>query len=79
MAGNTDVAELRDLTESDLVMRLTEAKQELFNLRFQHVTGQLDNTAKLSEAKRQVARIHTEVRAREIAAAEALVAAEEGN
>ncbi len=71
--------EYRDLGDAELFDRLRDAKQELFNLRFQHVTGQLDNTAKLSEAKRQVARIHTEVRAREIAAAEALVAAEEGN
>jgi len=71
--------EYRDLGDVELFDRLRDAKQELFNLRFQHVTGQLDNTAKLSEAKRQVARIFTEVRAREIAAAEALVAAEEGN
>jgi large subunit ribosomal protein L29 len=71
--------EYRDLGDVELFDRLRDAKQELFNLRFQHVTGQLDNTAKLSEAKRQVARIHTEIRAREIAAAEALVAAEEGN
>jgi len=71
--------EYRDLGDVELFDRLRDAKQELFNLRFQNVTGQLDNTAKLSEAKRQVARIHTEIRAREIAAAEALVAAEEGN
>ena len=70
---------LRDLGDTELLERLASAKEELFNLRFQHVTGQLDNTAKLNEAKRQVARIHTEIRAREIAAAEALVAAEEGN
>ena len=70
---------LRDLGDSELLERLASAKEELFNLRFQHVTGQLDNTAKLSEAKRQVARIHTEIRAREIAAADALVSAEEGN
>ena len=71
--------EYRDLGDVELFDRLRDAKQELFNLRFQHVTGQLDNTARLSEAKRQVARIHTEIRSREIAAAEALVAAEEGN
>lgn len=71
--------EYRDLGDSELFDRLRDAKQELFNLRFQHVTGQLDNTARLAQAKRQVARIHTEVRSREIAAAEALVAAEEGN
>ena len=71
--------EYRDLGDAELFDRLRDAKQELFNLRFQHVTGQLDNTARLSEAKRQVARVHTEIRAREIAAADALVAAEEGN
>jgi large subunit ribosomal protein L29 len=71
--------EYRDLGDVELFDRLRDAKQELFNLRFQNVTGQLDNTAKLGEAKRQVARINTEIRSREIAAAEALVAAEEGN
>ena len=49
-----------------------ETKQELFNLRFQHVTGQLDNYARLPELKREIARINTELRAREIAAHEAL-------
>jgi len=43
------------------------------------VTGQLDNPTRISQAKRQVARLFTEIRAREIAAAEALVSAEEGN
>lgn len=76
MARNDDI---RDLGDVELFDRLRDAKQEVFNLRFQHVTGQLDNTGKLSEAKRQVARIYTEIRAREIAAAESLVAAEEGN
>lgn len=69
----------RDLADAELYQRLGDAKQEVFNLRFQNVTGQLDNSARLSQAKRQVARIHTEIRAREIAAAEALVAAEENS
>jgi large subunit ribosomal protein L29 len=69
----------RDLGDAELFQRLSDAKQEVFNLRFQNVTGQLDNTARLSEAKRQVARIYTEIRSREIAAAEALVAAEENS
>jgi large subunit ribosomal protein L29 len=63
---------LRDLTDEALLDRVTETKQELFNLRFQHVTGQLDNYSRLPELKREIARIHTELRAREIAAAEAL-------
>ena len=54
--------------------RLAEAKQELFNLRFQNVTGQLDNYTRLRELKREIARINTELRAREIAAAESLEA-----
>ena len=65
---------LRDLTDEALIERLTETKQELFNLRFQHVTGQLDNYSRLPELKREIARINTELRAREIAAAEALEA-----
>ena len=65
-------AEIRDLGDDALIDRLTETKQELFNLRFQHVTGQLDNYARLQHLKRDIARINTELRAREIAAAEAL-------
>jgi large subunit ribosomal protein L29 len=65
-------AELRDLADDGLVELLAETKQELFNLRFQHVTGQLDNYSRLPQLKREVARINTELRIREIAAAEAL-------
>ena len=63
---------IHDLSDEELVDRLAETKQELFNLRFQHVTGQLDNYARLRQLKREIARLHTELRAREIAAAEAL-------
>jgi large subunit ribosomal protein L29 len=69
MARAESVANLDDASLSE---RLAEARQELFNLRFQHVTGQLDNTSRLRQMRRQVARITTELRAREIAAAEAL-------
>ncbi|MBI2708765.1 MAG: 50S ribosomal protein L29 [Actinobacteria bacterium] len=65
------VDHVSDLDDGALVARLGEAKAELFNLRFQHVTGQLDNAARLRTTKRTVARILTELRAREIAAAEA--------
>jgi large subunit ribosomal protein L29 len=68
----TTAAELRDMVDDELFSRLAEAKQELFNLRFQHVTGQLDNYARLGEMKKEVARINTILRDREIAAAEAL-------
>ena len=66
-----EAKELRDLTDDELVDRLREAKQELFNLRFQLVTGQQENTARLGDIKRTVARIETILREREIAAAEA--------
>ena len=64
-------ADLVDLDISRLVDALADAKKEHFNLRFQHVTGQLDNTSRLTEVRRQIARISTILRQREIAAAEA--------
>jgi large subunit ribosomal protein L29 len=70
--ANAKAAELRDLADDQLVERLVETKQELFNLRFQHVIGQLDNYSRLQQLKRDIARVSTEMRAREIAAAEAL-------
>jgi large subunit ribosomal protein L29 len=66
------------MDDDELVTRLTEAKQELFNLRFQHVTGQLDNYARLGEVRRSVARINTILRQREIEAAEAQEGASRG-
>lgn len=65
------VSELRDLNDAELVQRLGEAKEEHFNLRFQHATGELDNVSRLPELRRQIARIQTLLREREIAAAEA--------
>jgi large subunit ribosomal protein L29 len=70
--ANAKAIELRDLADDQLIERLAETKQELFNLRFQHVTGQLDNYARLEQLKRDIARVSTEMRTREIAAAEAL-------
>ena len=61
--------ELRDLTDDELEHRLTETRQELFNLRFQSVTGALENTARLKLAKREIARILTVVTEREAAKA----------
>lgn len=63
--------ELRELNDEALDQRLAEAKGELFNLRFQLATGQLDNTARMGEVRRDIARLHTILREREIAAAEA--------
>jgi len=62
--------ELRELTDEALEQRLAEAKEEMFNLRFQHATGQLDNSARLGDVRRDVARLLTLQREREIAAAE---------
>jgi large subunit ribosomal protein L29 len=65
------VAEMRLLGDQELVERLSEMRRELFNLRFQLATGQLDNSARLASARRDIARLATFVREREIAAAEA--------
>ena len=67
MAGN-DAKELRALTDEELVERLREQKQELFNLRFQNATGQLDNNRRLQLVRRDIARIYTVMRERELAA-----------
>ena len=65
------ITELRDMSDDELVSRLVEARQELFNLRFQHVTGQLDNYSRLGQLRKDIARIETLLRENEIAAAEA--------
>ena len=51
--------ELRELSDEDLERRLTETRQELFNLRFQSATGALENSARLKLTKREIARILT--------------------
>ena len=72
MASKTNINELRACDEPELLTRLGEAKQTLFNLRFQLVTGQLDNASRINQVKKDVARIHTLLREREIEAAEQL-------
>jgi large subunit ribosomal protein L29 len=74
MASKT--AELRELNDTELEHRLGEAKEELFNLRFQNATGQLDNIARIPQVRHEVARIETLLREREITAAEQLEAQE---
>ncbi len=59
-------AELRDLSADELRSRLGEVKEELFNLRFQNATGQLDNYKRLGELRKDVARIKTILREREL-------------
>ena len=61
-------AEIRELSAEDLQAKLKEARAELFNLRFQMATSQLDNTARVTTVKRNIARIQTEMRARELRA-----------
>ncbi|MFA9429608.1 50S ribosomal protein L29 [Egicoccus sp. AB-alg2] len=61
--------ELRELPDDELRQALTESKEELFNLRFQVVTGQLDDPRRIKTVKREIARILTVMREREIAAA----------
>jgi large subunit ribosomal protein L29 len=67
----------KDLGDEQLFDELARRKDDLFKLRFQHVTGQLDNTARLGQLKKDIARLNTELRVREIAAAESLAASEE--
>jgi large subunit ribosomal protein L29 len=69
MASKTE--ELRELDINGLVHALAEAKDTSFKLRFQLAVGQLDNTSRLREVRRQIARINTVLREKEIAAAEA--------
>ena len=59
-------AELRELPDEELFVRMDSAKEELFNLRFQLATGQLDNTARLKDLRHDVARLATVLREREI-------------
>lgn len=60
--------EIRTLTNAEIGQRLDEAYEEMFNLRFQRRTGQLKNTARLSQVRRDIARLKTVMRERELAA-----------
>jgi len=66
MAAGTPATDLRGLPDDELVTRLREAKEELFNLRFQSATGQLDNNRRLKTVKHDIARIYTVMREREL-------------
>jgi large subunit ribosomal protein L29 len=63
---NQPATDLRELSDEELVTRLKESKEELFNLRFQSATGQLDNNRRLQVVRREIARIYTIMRAREL-------------
>ena len=66
MAAGTTTAELRELHDDELETRLREAKEELFNLRFQMATGQLDNNRRLRTVRHDIARIYTILHEREL-------------
>ena len=73
--ANARATELAELGDGELQEQLATSKDKLFKLRFQRVTGQMENHAEITKTKRDVARILTELRTREIAAAEALAPA----
>ena len=64
----SEAAELRDLSDEQLLERVESAKEELFNLRFQLATGQLDNPSRIRKVRREIARAATVLREREIEA-----------
>ncbi len=66
MSSGTPAFEFRELDAAELETRLNEAKEELFNLRFQLATGQLTNNRRISTVKRDIARIYTVLREREL-------------
>lgn len=66
MAAGTSSQEFRILTDDELVTRLRESKEELFNLRFQGATGQLENHGRLRAVRKDIARIYTVMREREL-------------
>jgi large subunit ribosomal protein L29 len=66
MAAGTKASELRQLGDEELVGKLREAKEELFNLRFQAATGQLENNTRLRTVRKDIARIYTLMHEREL-------------
>jgi large subunit ribosomal protein L29 len=66
MVAGTPAVELRGLEDDELISKLKESKEELFNLRFQSATGQLDNNKRLRTVRHDIARIYTVMREREL-------------
>jgi large subunit ribosomal protein L29 len=66
MAVGVSAGELRELTEEELTTKLRESKEELFNLRFQMATGQLNNNRRLRTVRQEIARVYTVLREREL-------------
>ena len=71
MAVGISPGELRELTDEELAERLRESKEELFNLRFQMATGQLENAARIADVRKTIARVQTIIRERELKAGNA--------
>lgn len=61
-----ELKKMREMTDIELTAELEKMKKELFNLRFQHVTGQLENPVKMREVKRDIARVKTIIREKEL-------------
>jgi large subunit ribosomal protein L29 len=79
MAVGISPGELRELTDEELVEKLREHKEELFNLRFQMATGQLNNNRRLRLVRQEIARIYTVLRERELGLASGPRDAEDGD
>jgi large subunit ribosomal protein L29 len=77
-SGTSTAAELRELSDEELVLRVREAKEELFNLRFQMATGQLENNRRLRTVRHDIARIYTVMRERELGLSAAPDESDEG-
>ncbi|MBA8827016.1 large subunit ribosomal protein L29 [Saccharopolyspora lacisalsi] len=78
MSAGVTATELRELGDEELVLKLRESKEELFNLRFQMATGQLENNRRLRVVRRDIARIYTIMRERELGLTVSSDEAEEG-
>jgi ribosomal protein L29 len=61
-----DIKKMRDMTDTELNNEVKKLKNELFNLRFQHVTGQLENPIKMRDVKKEIARVKTIIRENEL-------------
>lgn len=66
MVKHNGTEKMRDMTEVELNTELSKMKKELFNLRFQHATGQLENPVQMRELKRNIARVKTIIREKEL-------------
>ena len=65
-----ELKKIREMSEAELNAELIKMKKDLFNLRFQHVTGQLENPVKMRETKKDIARVKTIIREKELAKAQ---------